>query len=160
MTAFRDCFSEAAKTGVMGSRPRASMTFSANRFFLSGEPTRPVAPPVTEPVARHRRTKKEVQMDQSSEAVRQPKRPLLLGNRVRQFIKRGGRLRYEPHQDPANGKTVWVVMGVFPDETEEPVFTTSSGEHKHFRSADAMIQYHSQMCPDEDVLIVPMPTCH
>ncbi|GEM_PF-6265854 len=99
-------------------------------------------------------------MDQSSEAVRKPKRALLLGNRVRQFIKRGGRLRYEPHKDPENGKLVWVVMGVFPDETEEPVFRPSSGEHKLFRSADAMIQYHSQMCPDEDVLIVPMPSSH
>ena len=99
-------------------------------------------------------------MDQTSEAVRQPKRALLLGSRVRQFIKRGGRLRYEPHKDPANGKLVWVVMGVFPDKTEEPVFTTTSGEHKLFRSADAMIQYHRQMCPDEDVLIVPMPASH
>ncbi|MER5173036.1 hypothetical protein [Thioclava kandeliae] len=99
-------------------------------------------------------------MDQSSEDVQQPKRALFLGNRVRQFIKRGGRLRYEPHKAPSNGKAVWVVMGIFPDETEEPVFTSSSGEYKHFRSADAMTQYHSQMCPDEDVLIVPMPASH
>lgn len=99
-------------------------------------------------------------MAQMCEAARQPRRALLLGNRVRQFVKSGGRLRYEPHEDPANGKLVWLVMGVFPDETEEPVFTTTSGEHKHFRSADAMIQYHSQMCPDEDVLIVQMPTSH
>lgn len=99
-------------------------------------------------------------MDQPNEAARQSKRALLLGNRVRQFIKGGGRLRYEPQMHPDNGKLVWVVMGVFPDQTEEPVFTTTSGEPKHFRSADAMIQYHRQMCPEEERLTVPMPTSH
>ena len=96
-------------------------------------------------------------MTQTSEADQHPKRALMLGTGVRQFIHRGGRLRYEPHRDPRNGKLVWVVMAVFPDMSEQPVFTSTSGEHKHFRSADTMIQYHQQMCPEETVLTVPLP---
>lgn len=99
-------------------------------------------------------------MAQTREPGRRPKRGLLLGRTVPQFIQCGGLLRYQPYTNPTNGKRVWLVMGVSPDESEEPVFTTTSGEHKHFRSADTMINYHCHMCPDDIGLNIPLPKHH
>jgi len=100
--------------------------------------------------------RKEQIMTHSSDTLASHKRALLLGNRVRRFIKDGGRLRYEARQNPITGKRVWVVLGVHPDEFEQPVFNSTSGVPKHFRSADALIRYHRQMCPDDDELTVPI----
>lgn len=76
------------------------------------------------------------------------KRPLyLLGGCIEPHVAAGGGLRYELDDHPEIGQEVWFVFGTFPDQSEQPVFTSTSGQHKHFKSADAVIHYHRRMCP-------------
>lgn len=82
---------------------------------------------------------------------------ILLGNAVRKFLNMGGRLQYDPRMEAKTKRTLWYVIGVTADgKTELPVYTVA-GQPKCFRTADAMIRYHCEMCPDDRELTIRLP---
>lgn len=80
-----------------------------------------------------------------------------MGRRVPNLVKGGGQLRYDWEIDPVDGRGAWIVVGVHPDGSEEPVLTSTSGMPKRFRTIGALVQYHRQMFPHAPELILSIP---
>lgn len=80
---------------------------------------------------------------------------VLFGNAVRYFLNAGGSLRYQPVEDETG--LHWLLFGVQQDRQEIQVFIARNAEPKVFRSANAVVNYHRSMFPNDTVVAIPVP---
>ena len=72
---------------------------------------------------------------------------------IRQFIAAGGTLGYEA--EIVDGQRQWILYGIQHDGTRIPVIGARNSEPRVFKSANALVKYHEQMCPNDGGVTIP-----
>ncbi|ATG46007.1 hypothetical protein PhaeoP83_04402 (plasmid) [Phaeobacter inhibens] len=79
---------------------------------------------------------------------------VLLSHAVRHFVSQGGKLEYEMFIE--DGQKRWLLYGVTPSGDRLQVFLQRTGDAKIFRNANAVVNYHESMCPEDGSVNVPI----
>lgn len=77
-------------------------------------------------------------------------------NAVRGFVEAGGTLKYVPDNGGPKGR-IWYLFCIDPrDGSEIPVVIGRTGEHKAFKTSDAVIAFHLTLFPETTELSIPL----